>query len=125
MSPSSPIRILLVEDDPGDAELLLETLAEGSTPTFHVDRVERLQTALERLGRDSIDVVLLDLSLPDSRGLETFTKLRAQVPSLPIVILTGFDDDSFAIEAVSKGAQDYLIKGRVDRADLVRTIRYA
>lgn len=119
------IHILLVEDDPGDADLLQEILSEKSKPSFIVTEVDRLQAGLERLGQEAIDVILLDLSLPDSQGLETFTTIYAQAPNVPLVVLSGLDDESVAMKAVQAGAQDYLIKGEVDRNLLVRALRYA
>lgn len=119
------IDALMIEDDAGDAELLREALREESGVRFAIEWVERLETALGRLQQKPLDVILLDLGLPDSRGLETFTRLHAEAPAVPVIILTGFDDETQALEAVRRGAQDYLVKGRVDGACLVRTIRYA
>ena len=123
-----PIRILLVEDNPGDVRLVREMLAEGQSATFNleVEDVGTVSTALERLGRGGIDLVLWDLSLPDGRGLDTFITVSAQVPDVPFVVLTGtFDDVVMAVEAVKKGAQDYLTKDQVDSRLLVQAIRYA
>src|SRR5438093_3649586 len=106
MNASRPIRVLLVEDDAQDAELLQELLQEDTSPAFEIERADRLRAALDRITQGGTDVVLLDLSLPDSRGLDTFLKLRAQAPAIPVVILTGFDNDAFAVEALANGAQD-------------------
>ena len=121
------IDILLVEDDPDDTVLVQETLSRtnGTTPKFRLHCVSRLDAALERLTQGGIDIVLLDLSLPDAKGMETLTKLHAQISDIPIVILTALDDEAHALEAVRKGADDYLVKGHVDKHVLVRTIRYA
>jgi PAS domain S-box-containing protein len=119
------LNILLVEDNSGDARLLQELLTEVTSVQFELTRVECLSKALKYLGEESFDVVLLDLSLPDSQGLETFTKLHHQVPQVPIVILTGLDDETLAVTAVQSGAQDYLFKGQVNGDLLVRSMRYA
>jgi PAS domain S-box-containing protein len=120
----SPLRILLVEDNPGDVLLLQETLADQAG-VFEVESVERLAAALERLRADGIHVVLLDLTLPDSDGLATFTAVRTQAPDTPIIVLTGLSDEALAVSTVRDGAQDYLVKGQVDGNLLGRTIRYA
>lgn len=120
-----PINILLVEDNPGDKRLIREMLAEARSVTFDLKYADRLQAGLEHLGKSRVEVVLLDLGLPDSQGLETLSKIYAKVPEVPIVVLTGLDDEMLGVQAVNKGAQDYLIKGQVDKNLLVRTIRYA
>jgi len=121
---SQPIRILLVEDNPADARLLQEALAETAEP-FDVSHVELLQAALDRVASEPFDAVLLDLFLPDSRGMETVERATAAVPQAPIVVLTGSDDEAVAIEAVRRGAQDFLVKGFADGRSLARAIRYA
>ena len=119
------ISILLVEDNAGDRRLISEMLAEASNVTFDVKYADRLQAAMEYLGQNRVEVVLLDLGLPDSQGLETLRKVYAQVSELPIVVLTGLNDEMIGVQAVIEGAQDYLIKGQVDTHLLRRTIRYA
>lgn len=119
------IRVLLVEDNPGDARLLRETLAGAGTTRFVITHVDRLAEAVARLARERFDVVLLDLHLPDSSGLETFSRAHENAPGAPIVVLTGLDDEDMAIRAVQAGAQDYLIKGQVPSTLLVRALRYA
>ncbi len=119
------ISILLVEDNAGDRRLISEMLAEASNVTFDVKYADRLQAAMEYLGQNRVEVVLLDLGLPDSQGLETLRKVHAQVSELPIVVLTGLNDEVIGVQAVNEGAQDYLIKGQVDTHLLRRTIRYA
>src|SRR5260370_12786542 len=119
------IRVLLVEDNPGDVRLCLELLREAGEGHVKVEHVDRLATALERLSNQAFDVVLLDLSLPDAHGLDTLVRAHAHAPSVPIVVLTGLDDQALAVKAVRAGAQDYLVKGRVDGDLLVRSIRQA
>ena len=119
------IEVLLVEDNPGDARLIQEILAEVRGTPFDLEHVDRLSAGLERLSSRGIDVVLLDLSLPDSRGLDTFVTMHAQASQVPIIVLTGLDDEELAVTAVREGAQDYLVKGQVDSNLLVRAIRYA
>ncbi len=120
-----PIRVLLVEDNPGDVCLIREMLAEANETDFALEEAARLSVAHDRLNREDVDLVLLDLSLPDSSGLETFQKIRIHVPSVPIVVLSGLNDETLAVKAVQSGAQDYLVKGQVDSNVLVRSIRYA
>ncbi len=122
---SPPIRILLVEDNPGDARLVQETLAEVSHPRFQITHVERLSQARRVLGRETFDLVLLDLFLPDKPRLGTLIEIHDQASKVPIVVLTGADDEMLAIWSLEEGAQDYLVKGRMDSDSLVRCIRYA
>ena len=126
MPPSPPFNVLLVEDNPGDA-LLTRALLDGAAPggMFRVTHVERLGDAVTHLARDGSDVVLLDLGLPDAFGVEAVSGLLDVAPDLPLVVLSGHDDERLALEAVLRGAQDYLIKGRSDRALMRRAIRYA
>jgi PAS domain S-box-containing protein len=119
------IQVLLVEDDPADGLLLQAILAAAKFVLFQVTQVTQLSAALQHLAAEHCDVVLLDLSLPDSHGLETFATLHTQAPGMPIVVLTGLDDETVAVEAVQEGAQDYLVKGQVDGNGLVRAMRYA
>ncbi len=120
-----PVSILLVEDNPGDRRLIREMLAEAGETGFDVEHADRLQAAIECLGRTGAGVILLDLGLPDSQGLETLKKVYAQAPEIPIVVLTGLNDEMVGVQAINEGAQDYLIKGQVDTNLLKRTIRYA
>jgi PAS domain S-box-containing protein len=120
-----PIKVLLIEDNAGDFRLIREMLAEVRPVTFDVERADRLSTGLERLTVGGIDVALLDLSLPDSRGLDTFARVHAQAPQVPIVVLTSLDDEELAVKAVRQGAQEYLVKGHVDGYSLARAIRHA
>src|SRR5689334_14357709 len=124
-APPQPIRVLLVEDNAGDARLILELLRELPAEDFDLERVDRLAPALERLGAAGVDVVLLDLGLPDSEGLETYWRAHREAPDEPIVVISGLDDERMALEAVRAGAQDYLVKGRIEGQLLARVIHYA
>jgi two-component system cell cycle response regulator len=118
--------VLLIEDNPGDARLIRELLAEGGGARFQLECVDRLSTGLERLVEGGIDIVLLDLGLPDSQGLNTLHRVIAELPEVPItVVLTNTDDEELAVQAVRAGAQDYLIKGQIENNLLVRAMRYA
>jgi two-component system cell cycle sensor histidine kinase/response regulator CckA len=120
-----PITVLLVEDNPGDARLILELLGDVQAQAFDLERVDRLDRALSRLAETGVDVVLLDLGLPDSQGLDTFVRARRSAPDEPIVVISGLDDERMALEAVRSGAQDYLVKGRIEGHLLARVLRYA
>jgi PAS domain S-box-containing protein len=122
---NNPIEVLLVEDNPGDVLLLQEYLQEVDSTQFTLIGVETLQDAIASLECQNFNLVLLDLSLPDSQGLETFTKVAYRFPLVPIVVLTGLDDERVAIQAMQYGAQDYLVKGQVDGNLLAKAIRYA
>lgn len=119
------VHVLLVEDSPGDRRLICEMLGEATGARFCVTTVGRVSEGIERLSEGGIDVILLDLTLPDSQGMETFARVHARAPSVPVVVLTGLDDETLAVEAVRKGAQDYLVKGQVDGQLLARSIHYA
>ncbi len=103
------MRILLIEDNPGDANLIREMLLENRGSNFEVECLPRLSAALGRLESGGIDLVLLDLNLPDSDGLDSLHRLRAAAPNIPIVVLTGNADEKTATAAVREGAQDYLV----------------
>ena len=119
------LKVLLIEDNPGDARLIELMLADAGRDLFELESVERLSQGLERLSAGGIAVVLSDLSLPDSQGLQTFSRLHAQAPTVPIIVLSGLNDTTLAVQAVHEGAQDYLVKGQVDGQLLVRAMRYA
>lgn len=119
------IKVLLVEDNPADARLVAEMLKEAKGANFHVNNVDRLSAAIEALSREPFDIVLLDLSLPDGIGLETFTRIHRNYPHIPVIVSTGLRDEELAIRAVREGAQDYLVKGEVGSSLLARAIRYA
>jgi two-component system, cell cycle sensor histidine kinase and response regulator CckA len=120
-----PIGVLLIEDDPRDARLIGEGLRDAAGAAFQVDCASRLATGLERLRAGGVQVILLDLGLPDSQGLATFTSLYARAPNVPIIVLSDLSDESLAIATLREGAQDYLVKGQSDGHLLARSIRYA
>jgi signal transduction histidine kinase/CheY-like chemotaxis protein len=119
------LHVLVVEDNPADADLIREALPETGPASFAVESVPRLGDALARLKRGGLDLVVLDLGLPDSQGLDTFVTLRAAAPTVATIVLTGTDDLDLAVAAVREGAQDYLVKGQVAGGMLVRAARYA
>ena len=121
---SGRTNVLLIEDNAGDADLLRLRLLEGGSQV-DVSCVDRLSSALAFVAQQPPAVVVLDLTLPDSHGPETFRRLHEQAPSVPVVILTAVDDEEIAVKAVQLGAQDYLLKGQVDGKQLARSIRYA
>lgn len=121
----TPIKVLLVEDNPGDAYLIKFLLKESLTAEFQVKNAGHLAKGLDLLENEDFDVILLDLQLPDSHGIETLEKVQQHVLHIPIVLLTGLDDEAFALEAVREGAQDYLVKGKIESDLLVRTLKYA
>lgn len=120
-----PTNILLIEDNEADVFLITEALAAVKDVAFDVESAERLSAGLERLAEGDIDVVLLDLALPDSEGFDTFAKTHAQVPQMPIIVLSGAGSEALAVRTVREGAQDYLVKGEVDGHLIARAIRYA
>ncbi|WP_414575801.1 response regulator [Anabaena sp. CCY 9402-a] len=126
------IQVLLVEDNPGDAFLIQELIKEVNAVRVNLHTVEQLSEAFNLLASTAssglskcFDVMLLDLSLPDSQGIETFIKANSQAKTIPIIVLTGIDDETLALRAMQEGAQDYLVKGQVTGDLLVRSMRYA
>jgi signal transduction histidine kinase/DNA-binding NarL/FixJ family response regulator len=119
------IKLLLVEDNRADAVILEELLLETPTLTVDFTSVQRLSEALKRLATQKFDIIFLDLSLPDAQELEALTQIQQQNSTLPIIILTGLDNEEIATKAMRQGVQDYLVKGEVDSHTLVRAIRYA
>ncbi len=119
------LNILLVEDSPADAALVREHLRDDPAIQCRIAHVERLSDALHCLDTAHFDVVLLDLSLPDSHGVETVRRLQAGSAEVPLVVLSGLHDEEIALQAVREGAQDYLLKGHTDGYVLMRAIRYA
>lgn len=122
---NEPIKLLMVEDNPGDARLIMELLKDAGVGLVDMVHEERLSDGLQRLSEESYDVLLLDLMLPDSHGLDTYVAAQQDAPDIPIVMLTSIDDEEFAFEAMRYGAQDYLVKGQIDSQLLIRALRYA
>ncbi len=125
MRADQSIKILLIEDNPGDARLLQETLLEVGSTQFELVHVEQLKQGQTYLDTNPVDVILLDLSLPDSQGIETLIQTQRQASGTPIVVMTGLNDETLAMKALQRGAQDYLVKGQVNGDLLARSIRYA
>lgn len=119
------IYALLVEDNPGDVFLFKEMLQQAIAVQFKIVQTDRLERAIQHLDKEKFDVILLDLSLPDSQGLSTLLRIKKRAERTPIVVLTGFDNEMLALESVRLGAQDYLVKEQVTVEILVRSIRYA
>lgn len=119
------MHVLLVEDSPTDADLLRRVFLRSGKEHWQMTQVERLANAIAQCQENSFDVVLLDLGLPDSDGLETVTEFRANVPTMPVVVLTMMDDDELALQVMAHGAQDYLVKDQITTQLLVRSLRYA
>lgn len=123
METRQQLSVLLVEDNAGDARLIQELLRDN--PTVRVIWVETLATTLAHLAQAEMDLVLLDLGLPDSQGLDTVARVVRERPRLPVIVLTGREDDGLALAALTAGAEDYLVKGAIEPDILVRSIRYA
>ncbi|MGE5239104.1 MAG: sensor histidine kinase, partial [Chloroflexota bacterium] len=119
------IRALIIEDSDGDADLICEVLSEAEGVRIDTERADRVSAGMELLRKKKFDVILSDLGLPDSQGIETFIRLHSQYPDLPIIILTGLSDEELALQALQKGAQDYLVKGQTDIDSLCKSIRYS
>jgi two-component sensor histidine kinase len=120
-----PLHILLVEDNPGDVRLLQEMFSTERPDSFEIVNLPRLGLALNHLAKGGVDIVLLDLGLPDENGLETVRRVRKLAPEVPLVVLTGRDDDATIAEAMLEGAQDYLVKGQIENRALPRALKYA
>ncbi|MCP4603994.1 MAG: response regulator [Proteobacteria bacterium] len=125
IKPLRTIQVLLVEDSAAVALQIQNFLGETSELRFDLEHVTNLSTGINRAIKGGIDVILLDLGLPDSDGLSTFEKMHEKVPDVPMVVFTGVSDEELALEALRQGAQDYLVKGQVDGRLLQRAIRYA
>jgi signal transduction histidine kinase len=117
--------VLLVEDNPGDARLLREMFNDHDTHQSELTQVATMSEAERHLSQHPVDLILLDPGLPDAQGLEAIRRARAAAPRVPLVVLTGLDDESLATQALQEGAQDYLIKGQIDPRGLLRAMRYA
>ena len=121
----APLALLLLEDNEADACFVMEMLQKADDQLWQITHVSSLSKALELLSQTQFEVVLLDLSLPDSQGLDTLIRVREVAPNLPIIVLTDIDDQQISLQALGHGAQDYLIKGKITAAILTRVIRYA
>jgi len=119
------IKVLLVEDNPGDMAIIREMFLEIPKIRFNISHTDNLKTALEYLKHDYFDIILLDLHLPDSHGILTFTSVQQVAAHTPVIVLTGLEDEEFAIELVGKGAQDYLVKGQFNSTIMARSIKYS
>ena len=119
------IRVLIIEDNYGDVLLIKEMLAEIREKKFELEWKDEMKSGLEYLKSNSVDIVLLDLSLPDSSGIETFSKFHIAYPEVPVILLTGLADEELATTMVQAGAQDYLVKGAIDSTLISRAILYA
>ena len=122
---AGPIQILLVEDNPGDVRLLREMFSTERTDSYEITNHPRLGLALNHLAKGGVDIVLLDLGLPDENGIETVRRVRKLAPDVPLVVLTARDDDAAVAEAMLEGVQDYLVKGQIETRALPRALRYA
>ncbi len=125
MSKKSIKTVLLVEDNPGDARLLREMFNEQGSHKTELTQVECMSDAEKHLAQRQVDIILLDLGLPDAEGVGSVRRVRAAAPHVPLVVLTGLDDEALATQALQEGAQDYLIKGQIDARGLLRALRYA
>ncbi len=121
----APLKVLLVEDDDEDAEFLEIILSQVTNPPFLLERAQTLAETIEYLGREEADLVLLDLFLPDCKGIETLQKISQVAPRTSIVVLTGANDERLALTALNRGAQDYIVKGNLHTAQLSRSMRFA
>ena len=119
------MKLLLIEDSEGDAMLVTHLLQQAVPDTLEIDRTIRLRDGIGFLQQKSYDIILLDLSLPDSHGLQTLREFRTTEPDKPVVVLTGQDDEQLGVEALRLGAQDYLVKGQTEGKLLARTLQYA
>jgi DNA-binding NarL/FixJ family response regulator len=124
------VKVLLIEDNPGEAIVIESVLLKAAAKipqlsNVEISRVSLLSGGIERLLKGDVDIVFLDLSLPDSEGLDTLKRTLEQDPGVPVVVLTGTEDRTFASQAMKLGAQDYLVKGQVDEAGMIRAVRYA
>ncbi len=122
---SNALQILLVEDNAGDARLLREMFNKEKADSFELTHFLRMSEALAHLATNAVDIILLDLGLPDGHGLDTVRRAHAVAPDVPVIVLTGLDDENLAAEAMKEGAQDYLIKGQIESRALPRALRHA
>jgi signal transduction histidine kinase len=120
-----PIQVLLVEDNEGDARLLRQMFRKEKPGSFELTHLSRMTQALSHLAHGGVDIVLLDMGLPDGHGLDTVRRARTAAPGVPLIVLTGLDDEELAAGAMKEGAQDYLIKGQIENRALPRALRHA
>src|SRR5579864_9263165 len=120
-----PLQVLLVEDNAGDARLLREMFSTERAGNFELTHLLRMSEAVVHLRKGGVDIALLDLGLPDAHGLESVRLARAVAPDVPLIVLTGLDDEAIAAKAMKEGAQDYLIKGQIENRALPRALRHA
>src|ERR1700719_3339520 len=119
------LHVLLVEDNAGDARLLREMFSTEKPGSFELTHLLRMSEAMIHVGKGGVDVVLLDMGLPDAHGLDTVRRAHSAAPDVPMIVLTGLDDEALAAEAMKEGAQDYLIKGQIENRALPRALRHA
>jgi signal transduction histidine kinase len=119
------LQILLVEDNAGDARLLREMFSKERPDSFELTHLLRMSEAVIHLAKGGVDIILLDMGLPDGHGLDTVRRAHAAAPGVPVIVLTGLDDEALAAEAMKEGAQDYLIKGQIENRALPRALRHA
>jgi CheY-like chemotaxis protein len=127
---TKPVRVLLIEDNPGEAIVIQSMVLKAAAripqlSSVEVSRADLLSGGIERILAGEVDMVFLDLSLPDSEGLDTLRRILEQDPGIPVVVLTGTGDSAVAGQAIMLGAQDYLVKGQVDEPGMIRTVRDA
>jgi two-component system cell cycle sensor histidine kinase/response regulator CckA len=120
-----PIEVLIVEDNHGEDWLIQRMLEKARGTSFHISRADRVSTAMKSLAGGNIDVVIVDLRLPDSQGLDTLARIKSQASDVPVIVLLGLEDESLANVVMYVGAQDYLIKGQVDSDLLVHSLHHA
>lgn len=119
------MKVLIIEDNIDFAKLIVESLRRSKNPSFKVESVDSLKKGIERLGKGDIEMILLDLILPDSRDLDTFLRVHEAFPAIPIVVFTALDNETIGLEAVKRGAQDYLLKSKTDLSTMPQTLLYA
>jgi CheY-like chemotaxis protein len=119
------IKVLIIEDNDEHAELIYRILSKAENIYFDTERAGLMSSGVDLLGRQNFDVILSDLGLPDSMGIETFETLHRSYPDIPVIVVTSLDDENTALSAVQSGAQDYLVKGQIYARQLIRSIQYA
>ena len=117
--------LLLIEDNAGDARIFREMFNEQGSHRTDLRHVESMRDAEKHLATNTVDIILLDMGLPDVQGLEAVRRAHEAAPRIPLVVLTGLDDESIALKALKEGAQDYLLKSQIEARGLMRALRYA